>query len=159
MPLSALFRTASLALLAAVFVGCGPDIGDPCTSSAACGTGRVCDLTSTDGYCTIPGCTADSCPDDSVCVEFPNEESFCMALCDSDRRDDTYTTGRALEQSWLLEAPIVSDETETLAISLEGCRTGYVCDYETGTHPFCRQRSACTSSDDAERFPECPEAQ
>lgn len=151
-------RLAPLVALAALAWGCGPDIGDPCTTDSACGQGRFCDLTSTDGYCTIAGCTANSCPDNSLCVTFANEESFCMALCDSDRRDQTYTTGRALEQSWLVEAPIFSAETEDLAVSLEGCREGYVCDRITAAHPFCRQKADCERTGDAERFPECLES-
>lgn len=146
---------AALPVAAALLVGCGPEIGDECTSDAQCGQGRICDLQSKDGYCTIVNCSENSCPDNSVCVEFANEETFCMALCDSDRGDGTYVVGRGLEQSWNIEAPLVSGETEGFAVTLEGCRDGYVCDRVAASHPFCRPRSDCESSDDIERHPEC----
>lgn len=82
MPFPAL-RAAALALIGLAAVGCGTEIGDECDSDAACGTGRFCDLNSEQGYCTIGGCTANSCPENSICVVFDNEESFCMAACSS----------------------------------------------------------------------------
>ena len=92
--------------LGLLVAGCGAEIGDECTSNTQCGTGRICDRTSEGGYCTIAECEGNSCPANSVCVEFENEESYCMALCD--------TSG--------------------------DCRSGYVCDDQTGPAPYCRER-------------------
>lgn len=88
-----------------VLVGCGAEIGDACANDAECGQGRSCDRASRGGYCTVTPCEANSCPESSVCVEFVNEQTYCMAACDSN--DD--------------------------------CRTGYVCDRESGAVPFCKQ--------------------
>lgn len=82
MPWSAL-RSAALAFVGLAALGCGTEIGDECDSDAACGAGRFCDTSSRDGYCTIGGCTANSCPENAICVVFDNEESFCMGVCDS----------------------------------------------------------------------------
>ena len=60
---------------------CSLNIGDSCVSSNQCEIGQICDLSSTGGYCTITPCTIDSCPNESVCVTFENERSYCMALC------------------------------------------------------------------------------
>lgn len=87
-------RTLRLSLLlsgCALLLACGQEIGDECNSSAECGTGRLCDRASKDGYCTVTPCTVapNSCPDNSLCVEFVNEQTFCMAGCseDDDCRD------------------------------------------------------------------------
>ncbi|MCB9521803.1 MAG: hypothetical protein H6702_00305 [Myxococcales bacterium] len=70
-----------LALLAAT--GCEKAIGDDCTTDTECGQGRICDRASRGGYCTVSPCARDTCPADSVCVEFETDESFCMATCGS----------------------------------------------------------------------------
>ncbi len=80
----ALLRHSLLAAFGLLALACGPEIGDECSSDAECGSGRICDLSSTDGYCTLGGCTANSCPENSVCVTFRNSESYCMAICDTD---------------------------------------------------------------------------
>lgn len=86
--LSALFAVT----LAAPFLpGCGfNDIGDECSTDTQCGTGRFCDRTSKGGYCTVADCEADSCPENSVCVEFANAERYCMALCDDGECREDY---------------------------------------------------------------------
>ncbi len=71
-----------LALCLFFLCGCATEIGDECTSSAECGSGRICDRASKGGYCTITPCSPDSCPENSVCVEFENDESYCMGICD-----------------------------------------------------------------------------
>jgi len=76
-------RIAGLALVGLMTFACGPEIGDECSSDAECGTGRICDLNSRDGYCTLGGCEPNSCPENSVCVTFRNTESYCMAICGS----------------------------------------------------------------------------
>ena len=71
-------------LFSVSFFACGQEIGDACNSSAECGTGRLCDRASKDGYCTVTPCTVapNSCPENSFCVEFSNEQTFCMAACE-----------------------------------------------------------------------------
>lgn len=59
-------------LLLLVAAACGHKIGDSCAVSADCaqdGT-RICDTTSTGGYCTIQGCDYKTCPSEAVCVAF-----------------------------------------------------------------------------------------
>ena len=77
-----LYGLALSALL--LSTGCGKEIGDDCSSNAECGVGRVCDLDSEDGYCTVTPCTPGSCPEEAVCVEFENLETYCMRGCGSD---------------------------------------------------------------------------
>lgn len=62
---------------------CGTEIGDECSSDVECGNRRICDQASKGGYCTISPCTPNSCPANSVCVEFENEQTYCMAVCES----------------------------------------------------------------------------
>ena len=59
-------------LLIALLCGCGKQIGDACIVSTDCSTAgdRICDLDSTDGYCTIQGCDYNTCPSEAVCVRF-----------------------------------------------------------------------------------------
>jgi len=76
-------RGITLIFLLGLF-GCSAEVGDACSSDVDCGQGRVCDRSSRGGYCTVSPCAPGTCPDNSVCVEFENKESYCMALCDSD---------------------------------------------------------------------------
>lgn len=64
-------------------LGCGAEIGDACSNDAECGQGRTCDQSSRGGYCTVTPCEAGSCPEGGVCIEFVNEQTYCMAACDS----------------------------------------------------------------------------
>jgi hypothetical protein len=78
------FALVLFSLLAVV--ACKPQIGDPCFQAIDCspdGTGgRICDVTSPEGYCTIINCTSDACPEEAACVAFRGgEQSFCMASC------------------------------------------------------------------------------
>ena len=70
---------------------CAPAIGDACETGLDCSaqSTRLCDLTQQGGYCTLPNCERDTCPEEAVCVQFrPNTQrlssSFCMLECDSD---------------------------------------------------------------------------
>lgn len=79
-----------LSLLALLLsVGCTAAIGDDCSSDAQCPSGSYCDKTMPDGLCTLADCRPGQCPDESVCAEFGNGQSFCMAACkkDDDCRD------------------------------------------------------------------------
>lgn len=63
---------------------CTAEVGDECSSDAECGQGRICDRASRGGYCTVTPCTPGSCPENSVCVEFENEETYCMGICENE---------------------------------------------------------------------------
>lgn len=72
------------ALVASVGAGCSPQIGDSCTISTDCSTrgDRLCDTSMPGGYCTIFGCEANQCPNDSVCLEFhPGSDRFSRRFC------------------------------------------------------------------------------
>jgi hypothetical protein len=60
--------------LAAVgtIVACSKGIGDECLTGGDCNPqgDRSCDLAQPGGYCTVEGCDARSCPEDSVCIRF-----------------------------------------------------------------------------------------
>ncbi len=72
-----------LALASGGLVGCSTEVGDSCSSNAECGQGRICDRASRGGYCTVTPCGPDTCPENSICIEFENEETYCMGLCES----------------------------------------------------------------------------
>ncbi|MEI8259605.1 MAG: hypothetical protein WCJ30_28400 [Deltaproteobacteria bacterium] len=84
-----LSRIAALAVtLALVAAGCPKRIGDGCTQSIECSLNadRRCDLAQPGGYCTIPECDPDRCPDQAMCIEFVSNVSrlarrFCMQNC------------------------------------------------------------------------------
>ena len=72
-----------LSALLFTLAGCAKEVGDECNSDAECGAGRICDQSSKGGYCTVSPCQPSTCPEESVCVEFENEETYCMRLCES----------------------------------------------------------------------------
>lgn len=91
------FFALILVFLAAFNIGCGPAIGDDCSTSLDCSAqnNRVCDRQQPGGYCTLNGCENRSCPDEAICVTFRPEPqrlatTWCMAACDvaGDCRDD-----------------------------------------------------------------------
>jgi hypothetical protein len=87
----------ALILLALCAVACGHKIGDTCGISADCsqdGT-RVCDIYSHGGYCTIAGCDYNTCPSESVCIEFfPGVENAVACTAQTDcARDEICTLG------------------------------------------------------------------
>ena len=69
---------------------CTPSIGDDCEAGADCPDDAICDVTVEGGYCTVPNCEPGGCPEDSLCVIFDRDTSFCMAVCERDDecRDD-----------------------------------------------------------------------
>lgn len=76
-------RAVFIVIAVAWLAGCAPEIGDDCTINQDCGAGRICDLSQPGGYCTIPECESTAtCPDGTVCIEFPNTESYCMLHCE-----------------------------------------------------------------------------
>lgn len=64
-------------------LGCAPLVGDECSTNSDCGTNLVCDSSQPSGYCTRSPCTPNSCPEEAVCVEFPDESTWCMARCEA----------------------------------------------------------------------------
>lgn len=82
-----LLRLLSLSLLVAVSA-CAPKLGDDCERTAQCSVNldRTCDLSQPGGYCTVPDCEGNSCPEDGRCVRFQPDEprlsrAWCMAGC------------------------------------------------------------------------------
>ncbi|MEM9190914.1 MAG: hypothetical protein AAGF12_17140 [Myxococcota bacterium] len=84
-------------LAGALAGGCAPSIGDSCENSIDCSPqgDRICDTAQPGGYCIVPSCEANTCPEDAVCVEFRFEvarlaSSWCMAPCENngDCRDE-----------------------------------------------------------------------
>ncbi len=73
-------------LLAALVAGCGTKVGDECDSNYDCADRRlVCDHNVDDGYCLQVGCWENrDCPEDAVCVAFPNGDNFCLLGCDDE---------------------------------------------------------------------------
>ena len=69
-------------LIAVCATACAPRVGDSCETSAECPGGAVCDVTAPGGYCLIEDCDLESCPDGTVCVEFNDEEHFCLEYCE-----------------------------------------------------------------------------
>ncbi len=64
--------------------GCGKKIGDGCSTNIDCaqdGT-RICDLSQPGGYCTVDGCTEDSCPSESICVRFFDQKYATLPCSD-----------------------------------------------------------------------------
>jgi hypothetical protein len=52
--------------------GCTPTIGSSCIQSTDCSSqgDRACDTSQPNGYCTVFGCTDNTCPDHAVCTTF-----------------------------------------------------------------------------------------
>ena len=74
----------ALTILSSLLLSCKGEIGDECVTDAQCRAGQSCDLISEGGYCTISDCREGECPDGSVCVNFENNDQYCMATCTSD---------------------------------------------------------------------------
>ena len=133
-------RTTMIMLLLAGFVagGCAASIGDSCSTNVECSPQgeRICDRAQVEGYCTIQGCGANTCPDESVCIRF-----FPTALlstpCDPRSEDATNlavtpTNDCASDETCLLSGLCVlrSQEQRFCMFSCEDdsdCRDGYEC--------------------------------
>jgi hypothetical protein len=125
-------RVALLCVVAALGA-CGDKIGDPCALSTECSPqgDRICiDPGSNGGYCTIPGCDFDTCPEEAVCIRF-------FAIAETDR--------------------ICESETEDLdtddCTPDEFCTLGGFCVPRTAESRFCML--ACSVQDDCRSGFEC----
>ena len=83
-----LLSVVALVAIAGLVYACAKRIGDACTTNIDCSLNadRQCDTTQSLGYCTIPGCDPNRCPDQALCVEFSASTSrlarrFCMQSC------------------------------------------------------------------------------
>ncbi|MBS1148646.1 MAG: Extracellular serine protease [Myxococcaceae bacterium] len=75
-------------VLSSLLAGCGPTIGDPCTTNSECGPGVIClnkDF-SPGGYCTLACKVEDpntTCPTGSTCVRdaLARNAPACFRTC------------------------------------------------------------------------------
>lgn len=68
--------------------GCAAEIGDSCSINLDCSPNgdRICDTSQRGGYCTVQGCSATSCPEESVCIAF-YPVSMLSTPCDPQTED------------------------------------------------------------------------
>jgi hypothetical protein len=118
---------AALAALLLLWSGCAPEIGDECSNALDCSASgtRLCDLTQRGGYCTLEGCEKDTCPPESICVEFGRllddvpvarlSRSFCMYKCDNSsdcRNGDGYACFNDKNFGATREARVLGDRSQ-----------------------------------------------
>lgn len=73
-----------IAFVALAAAGCSPVVGDVCELDRQCGTTLTCDTTTPEGYCLKVGCRQGECPPEATCVDFGQEQKFCMRSCAPD---------------------------------------------------------------------------
>ncbi len=116
-------RRHALAAAMLLAAGCSPEIGDECSTNVDCSTAgdRVCDTTAPGGYCTIPDCDPDTCPEEAVCVawgEGLSERTYCVRHCGSD--DDCRDGYRCFDPAHFGRcAPVCADDP--------ACSARYAC--------------------------------
>lgn len=130
-------RATFVALAAAAALataGCGHEIGDSCGINSDCTNDstdpRVCDAFSPQGYCTIPGCDFDTCPDEAVCIQFFTG-SFSNRTCDP-ATEDVATDMCAIDEACAIDGHCVPRAAEVRYCmrrcdSDGDCRNGYEC--------------------------------
>ncbi len=108
--------------------GCGSEIGDSCRIGSDCSPNgdRSCDTSSRDGYCTILGCDATSCPEEATCVRFFSGV-FENTSCDPAAAD-----GCGVDEVCTLEGKCAPRANEVrycmrTCSSSSDCRDGYEC--------------------------------
>ncbi len=115
--------------------GCGNEIGDACSANLDCdpngGNDRICDMSSVGGYCTIPGCVHDSCPEGSTCIRF-YVASFANRPCDP-ATEDLGTDACPTDEVCALKGQCVPATSEvrycmkTCEAGGDDCRDEYEC--------------------------------
>jgi hypothetical protein len=115
-------RSRSWLLVAALALfACQPEVGDACSNASDCSVQgeRTCDTTLPGGYCTLFGCSADSCPDEAACIGYQSlvsiapecanlqmrprlQRSACMLSCkrDGDCRSGYFCVDMAQPNPW-----------------------------------------------------------
>lgn len=131
-PLQLALFAAVVASTVLAFAGCGDEIGDSCSISSDCSPDgdRICDTSSLDGYCTIRGCSYDSCPEESACVRFYSG-TFAGRTCNR-AEEDISIDECSLDEVCTLEglcAPRANEERFCMKTcdSDSDCRDGYEC--------------------------------
>jgi hypothetical protein len=100
--------TLLLGLALVGLAACGHDIGDDCDDDTECPAGAYCDSTMPEGMCTKSPCRKGECPEDSVCITFNNDESYCMASCEND--DDCRDGYACIDEAAISRYPFCSVE-------------------------------------------------
>ena len=125
-------RLAWISIALISLTACGKEIGDECNYNDECDPegNRVCDLSSSGGYCTIIGCEHDSCPESSVCVRF-YVASFENLPC-APATEDITTDDCSADEVCALEGQCVPSNAEIrFCMATCGgdsdCRDGYEC--------------------------------
>ena len=67
--------------LAVNTAACAAGVGDACSVNSDCGSGRICDTSQPNGYCTVSNCVRNGCPGNAVCIEYADQVSYCMQRC------------------------------------------------------------------------------
>lgn len=122
---------------AAVLTGCSKEIGDGCTFSTDCSPNgdRICDNSSSGGYCTISGCDYSTCPEEAACVQFFTG-NFSNKTCDPIKLPDACST----------------DSTNCCSLD-ELCELAGHCVPRSSEHRFCMRK--CGSDSDCRDGYEC----
>jgi len=81
-----LLIVAAALLCAQGLAACKSKVGDGCKSNTDCSPDgdRICDPSQPGGYCTIPDCQPDTCPEGATCVQFwdgAHARTWCMKRC------------------------------------------------------------------------------
>jgi hypothetical protein len=129
--------TGGIAVACLVLFACTPAIGDHCALSSDCSIqgNRTCDTSQPGGYCTIFGCSANSCPDNAACVVYgagvpgcPYDDyqapsrtgrAMCLKTCGSDsdcRQGDGYYCAPLPQPPWKVGPPwttVLDNRTST----------------------------------------------
>lgn len=73
-----------IAALTVFAFACQPEIGDSCSNASDCSVQdqRTCDTTFPGGYCTVFGCGAGTCPEESTCIGFQSVLSIAPECSD-----------------------------------------------------------------------------
>jgi hypothetical protein len=140
------------AMLLCALAACGHSIGDACNTNVDCSPAgdRFCDVSSTNGYCSIDGCDVDTCPTEAVCIRFLtplldkecNSDQIPVGPDGGKQPDGTKCTpdqrcvcDQIVQPSGHCTAWFCAPETSERRWCMRGCssdsdcRTGYRCAY------------------------------